>query len=61
MSLDPKEAIELVPRAADLITQLRTALDAAGDGGRRITRAEARAILTAAAALIGQLVVEALD
>lgn len=61
MPLTPDEALQLSPKAVALVAELREALDPDGEGARKITRAEARRIVTVAIALVGAIVVEILD
>lgn len=61
MPLTPTEALSLTPKAAALVRELREALAPDADGERRLTRGEARRIVTVALALIGELVVQAID
>lgn len=61
MPLTIPEAVALTPRASALVRELREALAEDGDEGKRLTRAEARRIVAAALALVGALVVDAID
>lgn len=59
--LDPSELIALSPKAAALIDQISTAASPEGEGGKKITRAEAGRIIRAALALVQQLVIDLID
>jgi len=61
MPLDADDAVTLSPRAQALARELTAALAEDGDGGKRITRAEKRRIVTALGELLICLVRDLLD
>lgn len=61
MPLTPAEAVTLSPRAVALARELREALAADGDGGKRSTRAEGRRLLRTAAEFVVALATDVLD
>lgn len=61
LPLDAGELAELSADALAFIAQIREITDADSDGGKKITRAERRELLKAAAGLVGQLAVDIVD
>ncbi len=61
MPLDPAEIVHLSPKAATLIDQIASASAPDSEGGRKITRGEAKRVLRAALALVSQLVIDLID
>lgn len=61
MPLSPDEVVELRDEAVALWQEIASALRADGDGGKRITRAEARRILRAVTSLGAELARELVD
>ena len=59
--LDPHEVIELSDEALSLGREIARSLDPKGAGGRKITRQEGKALLSAAGRLILVLIRDVLD